>query len=374
MKRTYKYRIYANKDTLDKAIYWIDMCRYLYNCSLEQRIMAYKSNKRYITYKDQQNELPELKKYIKEFKVIGSQTLQDVLRRVDKGYKSFFKKKKQGDKAGLPRFKNKNRYKSFTLTQSNWNIEGKYLNIRKIGRFKLRLSREIKGNIKAIIITHTNTDKWYASFQCIDVPNNKVVMNGDIGIDMGITNFITDSTGKKIDNPRYFKSSENEMRIAQRTLSRRKLHSKRRVKAKMQVAKLYEKITNQRNDFTHKISTYYASTFKNIYIEDLMIENMGRDSGFSTQIYDSSWGKFFRFLSYKAEEAGGIVIKVNPRNTSKTCSKCLSINHELKLSHRVWICENCGKTHDRDENAAINIQRLGQSHQPLTCAVSQSVG
>lgn len=357
MKKTFKYRLYANQRTFVKTEGWFGLCRFLYNCALEQRISVYKGSKKSINYYDQQNELPKIKEYFPEYKEVGAQTLQDVLRKLDKAYKAFFRRVGKGHKVGFPRFKGRDRFDSFTLTQNNWNLEGKYLIIKKIGRFKLSLSRPIEGNIKSITIKRSSTNKWYACFNCDEVLERKLPKsNKVIGIDVGIKSYLTDSEGKKVENPKILKNSLRELRVRQRKLSRAQKGSSRRKEAKLQVARIHEQINNQRNDFLHKLSSQYVKNYGKIKVENLQIQNMMQNHCLARDINDCSWGKFFELLTYKAEEAGRQVIKVPARNTSRKCNVCGVINHGLKLGDRMWVCIECGAVHDRDHNAAINVR------------------
>jgi putative transposase len=364
MRKTFKYRIYANKETISKSEQWLELCRSLYNCALAERIYAYKMQGVTLSGYTQMSELPDIKNELPEYKYVGSQVLQDVLDRLDKAYKNFFRGLKAGDKVGLPRFKGRNRYDSFTLKKSGWKIDGKYLSIRNIGIFKMRLSRPIDGKIKTITIRRTTTNKWYACFTCGSVPENKLSeSDNEIGLDVGIKSFLTDSEGNKVENPKYLKHSLKELRVKQRKLARAIKFSNRRKKTKLQVSKLHEKITNQRSDFMHKLSMQYVKNYGTIYVEDLNIKGMVRNHKLARSINDAGWGTFISMLEYKAEEAGRQVVKI-PRfePSSKTCSVCGSINDNLKLSDRQWLCENCGTLHDRDLNAARNIKRVGQTH------------
>lgn len=369
MKKTYKYRVYANQEVLDKADTWLMLCRNLYNTALEQRITIYRQNKGRISCYDQIKQLPDLKIDFPEYMEVGSQVSQDVLERLDRAYQAFFRRVKNGDsKAGFPRFKGRNRYNSFTLKQSCWKLDGKYLSIRNVGKFKLKLSRPIEGDIRTITIRREVTNKWYVLFSCNNVPERKLPKSDKvIGIDVGIKSFLVDSEGNKIDNPQYFKQSEKLLRRRQRKLCRRKKESNRRHKTQILVAKTYEKIKNQRNDFLHKVANQYITQYDTIFIEDLNIKGMVRNHHLSKSILDSSWSKFFELLNWKAEEAAREVIQI-PRfePSSKTCSSCHAINQELKLSDRQWVCKSCGILHDRDYNAAKNIKRVGQAHQMLT--------
>ena len=366
MRKTFKYKIYANEKTIAKTEVWLELCRNLYNCALAERIYAYKMRHKSLSYISQQNELPELRKEFFEYQNINAQTLQMVLRRLNLAYDGFFRRLKHGEKKGFPRFKGKHRYDSIEFTQHYWELNGKYLYIRNIGRFKLKLSRPIQGDIKTITIRRTPTNKWYACFSCDNVLVHKLEKcDKQIGLDVGIKSFCVDSEGVKIDNPKFLKQSLKLLKRKQRKLSRRIKGSIRRRKARLQVAKAYEKVSNQRNDFLHKLANKYISEYGIIYIEDLQIQNMVHNKHLARSIADSSWGKFFELLSYKAEEAGREVIKVKPHNTSQICSEC-GEKVGKTLAERIHHCPYCGIILDRDENAARNILQVGQTCQALT--------
>ncbi len=376
MRKTYKYRIYANREVFTKAERWLILCRELYNVALEQRITIYKQNKDAMSCYNQIKQLPNLKEGFPAYAEVGSQVLQDVLERLDKSYQNFFRRVKNGNsKVGFPRFRGRDRYDSFTLKKAGWKLDGKYLSIRNVGRFKLKLSRQIEGGIKTVTIRRESTGKWYACFSCDNVPERVLEKSTkSIGIDVGIKSFLVDSEGNRVDNPAYFRQSEKLLRRRQRRLCRRAKGSNSRRQARILVAKAHGKVKNQRNDFLHKVANQYIAQYGVIFIEDLNIKGMVRNHHLSKSIADSSWGKFFELLSYKAEEAGREVIRI-PRfePSSKTCSECGAINQELKLNDRQWVCQFCGVLHDRDYNAAKNIVRVGQTLQEKTYAVTQSV-
>ena len=383
MKKTFKYRIYASKETLAKAENWLSLCRNLYNCALEQRIDAYKRRRIMVSGYTQDGELPEIKESFPEYKQVGSQVLQGVTERLDKSFKAFFRRVKQGGKAGFPRFKGKNRYDSFTLKNTGWTLDGRFLAIRNIGRFKLRLSRPIEGNIKTITIRRSPTNHWYACFSCDGLPK-KLLPYSDkvVGLDVGIKSFLVDSEGNPpVENPKYLKHSLKELRVRQRALARAKKGSNRRQDIKLQLSKCHEKIANQRADFHHKLANKYINNYGLIVFEKLQIRNMVRQHTLARDISDCAWGQFFEFLDYKAEYAGRLILRDNPRNTSRKCHICGAINKDLKLSDREWVCQACGTIHDRDFNAAVNhknegiayLKRLGLSLQEQTYAVAQSV-
>jgi len=278
MRKTFKYRLLDNRGSFGRADNWLNLCRNLYNCALEERITAYKQNRIVVSSYSQINELPELKVAFPEYRVVDAQVLQDVLERLDRAYKAFFRRVKNGEKAGFPRFKGKDRYDSFTLKQHSWKLDGRYLSIRNVGRFKLRLSRLIEGNIKTVTIRREATGKWYACFSCDKVPEIRLPYSDKaIGLDVGIKSFLVDSEGNRVDNPQYFRQSERLLRVRQRTLSRRVKGSNSRKDARLLVAKAHEKVKNQRNDFLHKLANHYIKNYGTICVEDLNIKGMVRN-------------------------------------------------------------------------------------------------
>lgn len=366
MRKTFIYRAKINRETEANCEHWLDICRDIYNSALGQRIDIYKKTKKSISFFDQKKRLPLIKKDFPEIKTVNSQTLQDVFNRLDKAYKAFFRRVKTGGKAGFPRFKNHNSYNSFTLTQTGYALEGRYLYIKHVGRFKLFLSRSIEGDIKTVTIRRMPTGKWFVAFSCDNVPAKQFPQtNKEVGIDVGIKSFCVDSEGGIVENPKFFRNMEKQLRRRYRKLSRRKKGSGRRYEARLLVAKAHEKVTNQRKDFLHKVSNKYISDFQTIFVEDLKIKNMVKNRHLSKSISDCSWGIFFQFLSYKAENAGRKVIRVNPNGTSQRCSTC-GEKVPKSLSVRTHCCPFCGLKIDRDLNAAINISQAGRACQALT--------
>src|SRR5487761_2022933 len=217
MKKTFKYRLLGSMQAFDKADSWLGLCRNLYNSALAERIYAYRGQRVSLSSYSQIKELPELKVNLPEYSDVGSQVLQDVLERLDRAYKAFFRRKINHEgKGGFPRFKGRDRYDSFTLKQAGWKLDSKYLSVRNVGRFKLRLSRQIEGDIKTVTIRRDSTNKWYVCFSCNNVPEKRLLeSNKVIGIDVGIKSFLTDSEGDKVENPKYLKHTLSELRIRQ---------------------------------------------------------------------------------------------------------------------------------------------------------------
>lgn len=370
MRKTYLYQAKINKKTEANCNKWLELCRYIYNLALEQRISIFKQHRKHISANEQMSQLTELKKEYPEFKIVGSQCLQEVIQKLDLAFKGFYRRlKEKNGKAGFPRFKSRNRYNSFTLKKAGWRLEGRYLYIKNIGRFKLFLSRPIEGEIKTITIRKTPTGKWFIAFSCDNVPIRDFPdATNEVGIDVGIKSFCVDSNGEFIQNPKYLKESLKLLKRRQRSLSRKKKGSNRRKKARLLVAKVHEKVSNKRKDFLHKTANFYIKANKNIYIENLNIKGMIQNRKLSRSIADSSWGIFFNLLMYKAEEAGRNLIKVIPNGTSQKCSQC-GERVPKSLSVRIHQCPFCNLVLDRDLNASLNILRLGQSLQALSTPI-----
>ncbi len=360
MKKTFKYRLLANNQTFQKAETWLNLCHNLYNCALEQRISIYHQNKGSISCYSQIKQLPELKVAFPEYREVGSQVLQECLERLDKAYAGFFRRVKNGDgKAGFPRFKGRDRYDSFTLKQTGWKLEGKYLSIKNIGRFKLRLSRPIEGDIKIVTIRRSPTGKWYVCFSCDNVPTKSLPPTGrSVGIDVGCESFLTTSEGMKIENPRFFKKSQDMLIMRQQRVSRRVRSSNRRNKARVLVACTHEKVYNQRHDLHFKIANQLLRYYDTICIEGMESWNSWRSLNRSMR--DTAWFGFFSILKAKAEEAERRIVEVPAKDTTQLCSQC-GTRVPKDLSVRIHSCPHCGLSIDRDINAALNILRVGQT-------------
>ena len=356
MNKVFKYRIYGNSLTIQNATNWLNLCRQLYNLALEQRITIYKQYNKSISKFQQMREVTEIRHEYPEYKIINADVLHNVIKRLDSAYEGFFRRIKKGEKAGFPRFQGYDRYNSFIFRKYGWKLNGKYLNIPRLGKFKIKLSRPLEGIIKEVTIKRSQSNKWFVSFYCKDVPESIFPKtNKEIGIDVGCESFLTDSNGNKINNPRFFKSSQDILVKRQQKLSHKKRGSKRKNKARILVAKIHEKIFNQRKDFHYKTANKLLKENDIIYIEKLISWTSWRSLNRSMR--DVAWFQFFNILKVKAEYAGRKVIEVNPKNTSQICSNCGTIVQK-DLACRVHSC-SCGLTIDRDFNSAINILNIG---------------
>ncbi|MFX1485965.1 MAG: RNA-guided endonuclease InsQ/TnpB family protein [Promethearchaeota archaeon] len=370
MNRTYKYRLYPTKQQETLLTQWLNTCRALYNNSLAERRQAWKTSKRTVTYTEQANQLKTAKKTNPHLRKVHSQVLQDILRRLDKTFKNFFKRIKMGEKAGYPRFKGKNRYDSFTYPQSGFALKKKKLTLSKIGKVNIRHHRPIpsEGNIKTCTIRR-DIDHWYACFS-VELPEVKPSTTPflrevrQIGVDVGLKNLLALSSGEIVENPRWFRRTEKKLAKEQRSLSRKEKRSNNREKQRIKVGQLHRKVRNRRNDFHHKISRELVNTYDLIVFENLTIKNMVKNPHLAKSIADAGWGQLIRFTQYKAEEAGTRVECVNPRGTTQICSRCGSVVSKT-LAVRVHECPYCELTLDRDVNSAINILNRSPSGQEL---------
>jgi len=356
--KSFKFRIFPSKTQSQKLEQTLFLCRDLYNAALSERKQAYQLNRISLNYYDQANQLSEIKSTNPEYKDVHSQVCQDVLKRLDKAFQSFFRRVKQGVKAGFPRFKGKNFFDSFCHTQSGFSLSGNKITLSKIGTVKIKLSREIVGKVKQCRIKK-EIDKWFVIFTVETVIEPLPKTGKEIGIDVGIENFCNLSDGTQIDNWKYYEQSQKKLRISQRSVSRKKKGSNSRRKAVLKLRKIHQKIKNQRADFQHKLSTHLVKEFDLIAIEKLNI--LGLSKGIlSKQIHDVSWSSFFEMIRYKAENAGRELKEVNPNYTSQTC---LCGNREKKtLSQRWHNCLKCGLSIHRDILSAQIILKLGEGH------------
>lgn len=352
----FRYRIYPSQKQVIKLNKTISDCCFIYNKLLEAKVNAYKTDKTNITQFD-------LNKLTKDFNVpIHSQVKQNISKRINDAFQHFFRRvKEKKGKAGFPRFKNLNRYKSITFPQSGFKfISEKRIFVSRVGNIPIIVDRVPKGKLKTFTVKRTALG-WFAIFSCGDVPIEKIrVPDNHIGIDVGIESFAVLSDGTKIENPKFLIKSEKKLAKLQRRLSMKKKGSSNRRKAKLKVARLHQRIFNQRTDFLHKTSFNLIKQFKIISVEKLQIKNMVKNHHLAKSINDASWGCFVQMLSYKVLNTGGQLIKVNPKNTSRTCSKCGNIQ-DMPLANREFKCLKCGFVCHRDLNASLNIDTAGQA-------------
>lgn len=359
--KSFKYRLMPNRTQERAMIDTLATCRHLYNDALAQRIEKYKTEKKSLSYADQCNWLTENKNEYRQ--QVHSQVLQDTLKRLDKSFRRFFDGLKSNRRVGFPRFKNEQRFRSFCYPQSGFRLTNdcRRITLSKIGDVRLKYSRPIEGKVKTCIIVK-DVDQWFVVLTCeteaVKVPDSK---KPTIGVDVGISTFVTLSDGRTVDNPRTLVRMQKKLAREQRRLARKKNKTtNRRRKQKMRVAKVYRKIRRQRDDFIHKTSTWLVENYGAIAFEDLNILGMLRNHNLAKHIADASWNKLVQLTEYKAANAGVRVVLVDPRGTSQRCSGC-GEKVPKTLTDRIHCCPRCGLVMDRDENAAVNIHTAGSA-------------
>jgi putative transposase len=334
-----KFRLYPSKTTEKRLEENLELCRWLYNRLLEELNRA-KSEERRLTQRDTQVLIVKLKMEKPELNMVYSKVLQMVNYQLWSNIHALAGAKRNGRKVGKLRFKG-GWFKTLNFNQSGFRVNGKKLHLSKIGIVNMKLHRPLIGKIKGVIVKRMLSGKWFALFQVENLESNSLPETGRaIGIDVGVKYFLSDSDGRQVENPKFYEKSLIRLRIAHRVLSRKKKGSKNRAKTRVRLARVYERLENQRNDFLHKLSRFYVDNYDVVAVEDLNVEGMVRNHCLARKIHDASWGKFFQMLSYKAESAGRVLVKVNPRGTSKEYED--------------------GKL-DRDYNAALNILQRGLS-------------
>ena len=361
MLKAYQYRLYPTKAQVSTLNRTFDLCRKVYNNTLALRRDSWDYDQKSLSYYDTIKELPGWKEICPDLKMVHSQVLQNCHMRVDLAFKAFFQRVKRGENPGYPRFKSFDRYDSITYPQAGYSLDtqNQVITASKIGKIKAVIHRPCEGKIKTMTIRRSSTGKWYVSFA---VEQELVIREhvGDevTGIDLGLTTFAMHSNGETIENPRFFRTDEIALVKAQRRMSKEAKGTPERRTRRRVVSRIHERIANRRKNFVHQESRKLVERYRTIAFEDLKIKNMQQDSRLAKSIADASWGMMVQATQNKAEEAGSRVVLVNPKNTTQFCSRCGSYVRK-ELSDRVHSCPACGLVMDRDQNAAINILRLG---------------
>jgi putative transposase len=360
-RKTYKEKLRptpAQERALDDVLW---RCRMLYNVALEQRITAWQRCHVSISRFQQEAELKDLRAELPEYEAIHSHLLQDVLARLDKTYQAFFRRLQRGEKTGFPRFKGRNRFRSFTFKEygNGARLDNGALVLSKIGRLAVHWSRPVEGVIKTVTISK-EADGWYVAFSCVDAPAYPLPPTGQgTGIDLGLEAFATLANGERIHTPNHYRRAERYLAKCHRRVSRRKKGSHRRHKAVNVLARAHQTVRRQRQDFHHKTALALVRQYDTIYHEELRVANMVKNHHLAKSISDAGWSAFLTILSNKAASAGREVIAVDPAFTSQACSGCGVLVHK-GLSVRWHECPECRTSLHRDHNAAKNIQWRGR--------------
>ena len=357
MMRSFQYRLRLNTTQLAALEYILADSQETYNAALSERREAWKLDRKSVTYNDQQAELTELRKDPR-FAVIACDIQRDPLRRVDRAFKGFFRRCKSGAKRpGFPRFRSRDRYDSFGFSLPV--VRDRSIKIPNVGDIRAKQCRTLRGRPKFCTVKRIGK-RWIAQVVCdIGPAPEKFAVSTAVGIDVGLTHFITLSDGRQVDNPRWTRQHEERIAKANQRLSTKKRGSNNRRRAKEMLRRAHQRAADARKNFCHHVSKWLVANYDLIAFEKLNIAGMVRGN-LAKSILDAAWGLLLFQLSYKAESAGRWAVPVNPRGTSQRCSGCgETVKKELWQRHHD--CPSCGLSLDRDHNASLNILALGQS-------------
>lgn len=355
MLKAYKYRLYPNKEQREYINKTIGCARFIYNKMLGDKIEHYKETKEML-----KNTPSQYKKEYEWLKEVDSLALANAQLNLDKAYKNFFR----DVKVGFPKFKSKKKSNNSYTTNNQKGtiyIENGYIKVPKLKTMiRIQQHRKFVGTIKSCTISKSKTNKYYISI-LVDVDIKPLPKTDKkVGIDLGLKEFAICSDGYRVPNPKFLRRTEKRIKFLQRSLSRKQLGSANRDKARLKLARAYEKLTNERKDFLHKLSTKLISENQVIVIEDLKVSNMVKNHKLAKAISEASWSEFRTLLTYKAEWYGRELI-IAPSNyaSSQLCHVCGYKNIDVKnLGLRAWKCPCCNTEHDRDMNASINLLKL----------------
>lgn len=364
MNKSYKFRLYPNKQQQELIQKTFGCVRYVYNYFLAYRKELYETEGKTANFFACSKLLTDLKKETDWLREPDKNALQYALRHLDAAYKNFFRRVKRGGAPGYPQFKSKrNRHQSYSTTGPGIKALDNAVQLPKLGRVKCRGMRPIEGRIVSATVSREPSGKYYVSLSCEGVEIPSLPSTGKaVGLDMGISSFAVSSDGTAYLNPKYFQRSEKKLAKLQRRLSRKQKGSNRWEKQRLKVARMQERIANQRRDMQQKLSTELIRQNDTICIEDLSPEQMAQERPYlAKNVYDTAWGEFRRMLTYKAEWYGRkLAVVAQDYPSSQICSAC---GHQWdgtkKLTVRKWTCPQCGAVHQRDCNAAKNILKEG---------------
>ena len=359
MFKAFKYRLYPTESQAEKINQNIGCARFVYNQLLDDRIKVYKETKQ--KSKKTYSALKEEHEFLMK---ADSRALKNAQSHLDEAYNKFFKE----PSTGFPKFKAKHKCRWSYTTDNNNNaihFKGNRLQLPKIGAIKVVQHRETEGRILTATISHERSGEYYASVLCeIEQPKSLPVTVKTVGIDLGLHDIVVCSDGEKVESPKYFRKAEQKLAKAQRVFARTQKCSNGHEKQRVKVAKCYQRIKNQRNDFLQKLSTKLINENQVICLEDLSVKGMQKNHKLAKSVSDASFAKFVSMLEYKASWYGRTIVKIDRFYPStQICNGCGFRNTSLRglknLSKRGWICPECGEVHDRDLNASRNILKEG---------------
>ena len=355
--KAYKFRLYPNKEQEVLLNKTFGCVRYAWNQNVAN----------FLSYNKETNSNPEfktsteLRNEIEWMQEVSAAAIQQ--KELDfKEFKKQLFSKSRKNKIGFPKFKKKSNRQSYRLPNQKFKIINDKIQLEKIGKVKFIKDRDFPEFYKflSVTVSKNSSGQYFISILIEQEINHKHKTNKECGIDVGIKSFAVQSDGMEVDNPKYFSKNQAKLKRLQQHFSRKQKGSKRRDKCRLKIAKLHQKIANQRQWFLHNYSTYLIENYDRVFIEDLDVRGLLEKRQLSKEISDASWSEFFRMLGYKADWYGKEVVKVNRYYaSSKTCG-CGVKNENLKLSDRVWTCKSCGTENKRDELASQNILKEGR--------------
>jgi putative transposase len=366
MRRAYKFRLYPSRAQTAAMARLLETHRRLYNDALAERKAAYETEKHTVRYGEQSARLKETRRIDPSLAATNFSSCQATLRRLDHSFAGFFRRLKNGEAPGYPRFKGRSRFHTveFPAYGDGCRWDGNRVHFQYVGAVKIKLHRTVEGRIKTVSFTR-EADGWHVIFSC-ELPDRQIKpsLAPPVGIDMGLKSFLVTSDGETVESPRFYRVAQKKLRRAQRSVARKKKGGANRRKAMWHTAKLHQHVANQRKDFHYKTALSLVQRYGTVAHEDLNVQGIAR-TRLAKSTLDAGCSQFLGILGHKAAEAGVRVVAVNPANTTQTGSRCGCLPRvPLRLCDRVYHCSFCGQICDRDLNAARNALYLART-EPL---------
>ena len=353
--RTYRYPLLPTRRQERVLGSWFGSCQRLYNAALEQRISWWRQSRTSLSLYDQTKELTGLRAEDAEYARVPVEIARSALKRLDRAFQAFFRRVKRGETPGFPRFRAHHRYRSFGIGRAS--VTGDRVRVPKLGLVRFCRYRDLDGEIRDVEIRRSAKRWWVCIVVDMGAAPTPRPVRSVVGIDLGLTDFATLSTGETISNPRHFRTAQRTLKRRQQAFARKRKGSANRAKARQHVALMHERVQNQRRDFHCKVAADLVGRFDLVAHEALNVKGLSR-SRLAKSVHDAGWSAFLGRLACKAESAGTRVIPVDPRGTTQNCSDCGAVVRK-GLGDRLHSCP-CGAVLGRDHNAALNILARGR--------------